>query len=514
MKKTSSINAAQHPPASNLHLEKVDAVGSVGVTRLHSYQHGSDLPLLIKPLRFPPPHSDAEVADRKHITEQSGVANETQLSDSDDDTIVDNAKYELLAKANQFTLSIDPDRGYRGTQLDFWRFDRPHMRAFHASWACQFASSFGMFSQAPLLAEIQHSLHLSKSDIWWTNLWMMIGGIPVRFLLGATCDSEGARTTMTYVVAGSAIPCILTGFIATNLTRLTIARTFLGALDAFVPGQYWITSMFVREVSGTAMAITGGLGASGSGITQLVMGSFVFPLMLNLTHGDKEWAWRWALVVPAALALLVSWFFYHNSDDCPLGQVTEVKKAGLMIQRSAAASFRAGIYNMNSWILFLQFAGSCGVDFTMCNGAAIYFHYQFNQSIAAAGAFAFLYGVSAIFARGLGGWISDQMGDQYSFKGRLYSQLISMTTQGLCNIWFARTQTLESSLFIMILFSIFVQMSMGTCFGIVVSHVPRSVPTLHKLSDPSHRDSPMWMARTQDQLQVSWEREVMLELPF
>lgn len=377
------------------------------------------------------------------------------------------AKLALLRKAAEFTIDYDADRGYRGTELKLATWDRPHMRAFHASWICFFTSYLVQFAQAPLLPEISKSLNLTKADIWWTNIWMMVGGIPVRFALGPLCDKYGARSIMTIMLAAAAVPTALTGLVAVDRRSLTFVRTVLGAMDTFVPGQYWITCQFVRDVGGTAMALASGLGASGSGFTQLITGSIIFPILRHFLNGDSDAAWRWSLTVPAVLALVVAYYFYHYSDDCPLGNFEEVKKAGLMMERSAVDSFRSSAFNLNSWILFLQFAGSGGVDFTMCNGTAIYFHSRFGVSIAASGAIAFLYGISAVFARGLGGWLSDAVSTKYSLQGRLWVQLLCMVVQGLLNIWFARSARLGISMASMVVFSILVQMSMGACYGIV-----------------------------------------------
>ena len=376
-------------------------------------------------------------------------------------------KEQLLVKSYRFALNHDVDRGYRAKELQFFSFERPFMRAFHASWICFFTSFYVQFSQAPLLPEIKNSLNLSKSDIWWTNLWMMLGGVPMRFLLGPLCDKYGARTIMCTVVALAAVPCALTGYVAVDVTSLTIVRFLLGAMDSFVPSQYWITCHFVREVGGTAMAVAGGLGASGAGVTQLVTGSVVYPVLSYFLDDNADLAWRYTLLSPAVLALLVAWYFYHFSDDCPLGNFDEVKKAGLMMERSAVDSFRSGVYNLNSWILGAQFAGSCGVDFTMCNGTALYYHFRFQQTVPASGAVAFLYSVSAIFARGLGGWLSDAVDSKFSLRGRLWAQWACMLAQGALNIWFARTTNLTHSILLMVLWSIVIQMSMGTTFGIV-----------------------------------------------
>jgi len=100
--------------------------------------------------------------------------------------------------------------------------------------------------------------------------------------------------------------------------------------------------MFVREVAATAMAISSGLGSAGSACTQIVLGTAIFPLLAYLLNGNEDLAWRLTLIFPAVFSASVAWFFANNSDDCPLGNYTDVKRAGLMVERSAADSFRSG----------------------------------------------------------------------------------------------------------------------------------------------------------------------------
>eukprot|EP00934_Nitzschia_sp_Nitz4_P004365 Nitzschia sp. Nitz4//scaffold234_size30613//21298//23176//NITZ4_007965-RA/size30613-augustus-gene-0.26-mRNA-1//1//CDS//3329543422//4355//frame0 len=413
----------------------------------------------------PPPARPAQPRDVPDDSDLGGNQHMEDLIDDEEDWMLD-AKSRLLDKAQNFDIMYNAERGFRATELKFCSFHRPHMRAMHASWICFFASGFVQFAMAPLLPQLQDSLHLSKEDIWWTNVWMAIGGVPMRFMLGPLCDTYGPRAIMVAIVAMCAIPCALSGVVVVNLASLLIVRFLMGAMDAFVPCQCWITSHFVREVGGTIMAIAGGLGASGAGFTQLVVGS-LFALCQQWTGGDLDLAWKLALLFPAGFALLVALWAFFFTDDCPLGNFVEVKKAGLMMERSAVDSFRSGVYNLNSWLLFFQFAGCCGVDVTMCNGCAIYFHQQFHQNIQSAGAIAFTYGFAAIYARGLGGYISDRLGDRFHLYGRLWIHFAFMLAQGGLNIWFARTIDLGRSIVIMVIFSIVVQMSMGTCYGIV-----------------------------------------------
>jgi NNP family nitrate/nitrite transporter-like MFS transporter len=286
----------------------------------------------------------------------------------------------------------------------------------------------------------------------------------MRFMLGPLCDSYGPRSVMCSMLLACAIPCALSGLLIFNLPSLLMVRLIIGSMDAFVPSQCWITSQFVREVAGTIMAIVAGLGASGSAFGQLGVG-YIFDLCSHWMGGDL--AWKVALLVPAAFALAVAYWAYFFSDDCSLGNFVDVKKAGLMFERSAVDSFRSGAVNLNSWLMFVQYAGTHGVDVTMSNGVAVYYHTRFRKSIAEIGVIAFAYGVSALYARGLGGYLSDVLGERFSLQGRLWINFVCMVAQGGMNIWFARTDVFVPSLAIMIVFAILVQVSMGTIFSIV-----------------------------------------------
>jgi NNP family nitrate/nitrite transporter-like MFS transporter len=59
------------------------------------------------------------------------------------------------------------------------------------------------------------------------------------------------------------------------------------------------------------------------------------------------------------------------------------------------------------------------------------------------------------------------MGKHFSLYGRLWINFLCMLAQGGMNICFARTDTFDPSLVVMIVFAILVQVSMGTIFSIV-----------------------------------------------
>lgn len=78
----------------------------------------------------------------------------------------------------------------------------------------------------------------------------------------------------------------------------------------------------------------------------------------------------------------------------------------------------------------------------MINGAAMYFHDRFDQPVASAGALEFVYGISALYARALEGYLSDVSFESFSLRGRLMAQFGCMLVQGVLNLWFARMDTL------------------------------------------------------------------------
>eukprot|EP00977_Amphora_coffeiformis_P028209 scaffold34913_cov172-Amphora_coffeaeformis.AAC.5 len=194
--------------------------------------------------------------------------------------------------------------------------------------------------------------------------------------------------------------------------------------------QYWASRMFTKEVVGTANALCGGWGNLGGGVTQLVMGSVLFPLFKVFYNDDSEKAWRTVTVVPAVVAMATGIAIYFISDDAPKGNYVDLKKNGSMPEVSAAASFRTGAVNFNTWVLFLQYAGCFGVELTMNNAAALYFKDEFGQSTETAAAIASIFGWMNLFARGLGGFLSDKASTRMGMRGRIWVQFILLLAEG------------------------------------------------------------------------------------
>ena len=68
-----------------------------------------------------------------------------------------------------------------------------------------------------------------------------------------------------------------------------------------------------------------------------------------------------------------------------------------------------GALDLNSWLLFLQYAACFGVELTINNVAAKYFAEEFDLSTSRAGLVASLFGLMNLFARSLGGIYSGEL---------------------------------------------------------------------------------------------------------
>ncbi|KAL7532013.1 hypothetical protein ACHAXR_004373 [Thalassiosira sp. AJA248-18] len=397
--------------------------------------------------------TEPEVAKADEPGEPVPAVEDTQDDDGDDD--------------GQYALAVDPEQDDKATELKLCSIARPHMRAFHYSWWSFFIAFFIWFAIAPLLPLIKEDLNLSSQDIWTTNICAVAFDICMRFVFGAVCDKYGARVPMGCVLMAASIPTACIGLV-NSLTGLIFVRLFIGlAGSTFVMCQCWTTRMFTKEIVGMANGLVGGWGNVGGGATQLVMGTLLYPLFKVIWNGDTTMAWRTVTIVPAVVAFCTGIIVIRTSDDCPRGNYKELKRSGEMPEVSAAASFRGGAIDANTWLLFIQYACCFGVELTVNNAAVSYFVKRFELTIESASAIASIFGFMNIFARGLGGWSSDKANAKMNMRGRILVQAVLLILEGVCIFIFAEMGNLAASIVMLTVFSIFVQGAEGSTYGIV-----------------------------------------------
>ena len=86
---------------------------------------------------------------------------------------------------------------------------------------------------------------------------------------------------------------------------------------------------------------------------------------------------------------------------------------------SVNSSFLAEAKNHRVWALFIIYGARFGIELTINNVAALYYHDRFGLSIGVVGLIACLFGMMNSFARTLGGVFGDKAGIKIGLRGRV-----------------------------------------------------------------------------------------------
>jgi nitrate/nitrite transporter NarK len=126
--------------------------------------------------------------------------------------------------------------------------------------------------------------------------------------------------------------------------------------------------------------------------------------------------------------------------------------------------------NFKVVVMMVQYAACFGTEVSMNNLLPTYFRVYFEMTAGTAALLAGCFGAMNIFARSLGGILSDEMFARFGFRGRLWAQFLALLLQGLLFYEFSHvTKNHEwyHLLGTIIPFSICVNLAEGTSYGIV-----------------------------------------------
>ncbi|TYZ10071.1 MFS transporter [Hymenobacter lutimineralis] len=337
------------------------------------------------------------------------------------------------------------------------------MRTFHLTWLTFFFCFFGWFGIAPLMPLVREQLHLDKGQIGNIVIASVSATILARLVIGKLCDTLGPRLTYTLLLVVGAVPVMLIG-LSNSYYSFLLFRLAIGVIGAsFVITQFHTSMMFAPNVVGTANAVAGGWGNLGGGIANMVM-PLVAAAFVALGYVDQANSWRLAMVVPGVVLLIMAWLYYKYTQDTPRGNYAD-------IQRDAAqkpkGTFLLALRDYRTWVLALAYGACFGIEITIDNVAAVYFVDHFGATLVMAGMLAGIFGFMNIFARGLGGWVSDKAGRAYGMQGKwlLLSGLLVLEGVGIA--LFALAPSLPLAIVAMLGFALFLKMANGCTYSIV-----------------------------------------------
>jgi NNP family nitrate/nitrite transporter-like MFS transporter len=165
------------------------------------------------------------------------------------------------------------------------------------------------------------------------------------------------------------------------------------------------------------------------------------------------------------LAGIAYWFL---TQDCPTGNFKELRERGELPARKAAGNtFALACRDYRVWILFVLYGACFGLEITIDNIAALYFADYFGLGLTAAGLAAFAFGMMNLFARALGGIISDRVAKKWGLRGRVWWLFIALLGEGIFLMIFAQMGLLVPALLSLMAFGLFVKMSNGATYAVV-----------------------------------------------
>ncbi|MEO2166652.1 MAG: MFS transporter [bacterium] len=363
----------------------------------------------------------------------------------------------------------------KATRIELGRIDTPQMRAFHLSWMAFFVCFFAWFGIAPLMPIIRDDLGLTRDQVGWTIIASVSITFVARLTIGWLCDRIGPRLTYTALLVFGAFP-VMGVALADDFASFLVFRLLIGVIGAgFVITQVHTSLMFAPNCVGTANATTAGWGNLGGGVTQLAM-----PLLLATLVGSfglsESVGWRLTMVATGLLCLLMAGIYYRFTQDTPEGNLLALRRAGQHPPRgSSGGGFLDAARDGRVWVLFFAYAICFGIGLTIANVSALYFLDNFAffhslerfEALQAAGLIAGGFGMMNLFARSLGGYVSDRIALWKGSEGRVRVLFGALFLEGCALMLFSQITALAAAVGMLLIFALFNHMAAGVIFSIV-----------------------------------------------
>jgi NNP family nitrate/nitrite transporter-like MFS transporter len=347
------------------------------------------------------------------------------------------------------------------SKLNIFSLKGVQMKTFHITWLMFFVCFFGWFGLAPLMPTIRAELHLTKGQVGNCIIASVSATIIARLFIGKLCDLWGPRKTAVRLLLIGSLPVFLVG-LANSYTTFLLFRLAIGVIGAsFVITQFHTSMMFAPKLKGTANAITGGWGNLGGGVTNMVM-PLIFAAIVGFGYTKAD-AWRYAMIVPGVFMLIIAYLYWKYTKDTPNGNYDEV---GYHVGKSTKTDWSV-LSDWRIWALTIGYAMCFGMELTFDNVASLHFVDSFHLTQSNAGFWAGVFGGMNLFARALGGIVSDKVGGKYGMRGKGLLLAGVLFLEGICIILFAQAGSLMIAIITMLTFALFLKMSNGATYGIV-----------------------------------------------
>ncbi len=357
------------------------------------------------------------------------------------------------------------------TKLNIFSLKGVQMKTFHITWLTFFFCFFAWFGIAPLMPLVSESLHLTKAQKGNAAIAAVSATIIARLIVGRLTDKYGPRKVYTWLLVICAFPVMFIG-LANSYTSFLLFRLGIGVIGAsFVLTQFHTSVMFAPNIKGTANAVAGGWGNTGGGATQIIM-PLIAAGLVGAGWASGADSWRYAMIIPGLLLLVMAWLYWKYTKDTPAGNFDDLPAAETGKKEN---TFMLAAKDYRTWILTIAYAACFGVEITIDNFAASYFHDDYKATLIFAGLLASIFGWINIFARALGGIVSDKVGKRFGFNGKVSLLAILLLLEGIGIMLFANAGGLVMAIITMFFFGLCLKMANGATYSIVPFVNPKAV---------------------------------------
>ncbi len=195
---------------------------------------------------------------------------------------------------------------------DIFRFKNQEIRALHLTWIAFFITFYVWFNMAPLAASILKSADwLTRDDLRLFAIANVALTIPARIIVGMALDKWGPRRVFSVLMVSMAIPTLAFALGDTR-EQLFFARLIMSSVGAsFVVGIHMTALWFKPRDIGFAEGFYAGWGNFGSAAAALTIPT----IALSVFGGDD--GWRWAVAMSAVIMAAYGVFYWFAITDGP-----------------------------------------------------------------------------------------------------------------------------------------------------------------------------------------------------
>ncbi|MEK3884607.1 NarK family nitrate/nitrite MFS transporter [Paenibacillus sp. PL2-23] len=407
--------------------------------------------------------------------------------------------------------------------VDLFKVKNESIKVLHLTMIAFFITFVTWFNMAPLATTMISDMGwLTKEHIAVLGLLNVALTVPARIIIGSLLDRFGPRKVFSILLVTMSIPTFVFAF-GDGWAQLAISRLLLSSIGAgFVIGIRMVSEWFPPKSIGFAEGFYAGWGNFGSAFAAMTL-----PwVALTLIGGDN--GWRYAIATTGLICLIYGFIYYALVKDTPENKAyfkpkkssaLEVSSWGDLVQLILwtiplvsvlalltwridkfdllSASFSTIVYIVLGLVLVYQvirilqvnvpilkkgvpeddrykfknvaalnttYFANFGAELAVVSMLPMFFQTTFSLSPTAAGLIASTFAFVNLFARPLGGYLSDRLKSRKQvmlvYMGGIVLGFLSM---GLMTESFP----LVAAVALTILTSMFVQGAEGSTFAII-----------------------------------------------